>query len=503
MGKTSPTQSLRTFFQSLVKYLYLDPLREAFIPLRDLPLEMRILGWGGYGVLVALIAVMIFAAFSGAELKMVMLPTVVGKQGIHAYVPLLVFIAALMALLLGWAYLLTAITASHPVVFSPFAALFCFQLTCLIPAGIQGVWGLVWLCAVLPLTLTVMLAYLFTYRKSLWRERPLLEFGIWLSLLVLSALCLWLGRGGFYEMTAGLNLIFSALFLLLIPLWLWMGLSLVEIGLDLAGRVVAVLRRWLPDRFFQILACFILVTPPLALGVEYLWERIAPVERTAIPLLMEGVVLHAILSLPLLLALAILVLRRHWDGYQAARLLALSLLLMIFALGLALALEGVDISNPLEWTIRRVSFLPSVLVFVTMLVYNVFGVGARFACGDSHLLPRQTRILLVFGLALLVTGLAIFVTNLRDGSGRPVGQWEDGFNNVFVLGLMLLGFPYLFWVVWKHGERLAGTRADFAAVEPRLASLALPVARKPQWTKAVFILGVLVGAMLLAWLIRV
>ncbi len=465
-------RSIHAFLASLLKFLYLEPLREAFIPMEGMPRGTRLLAWTGYAAIAGLLGITILSALPGISLGAVTFPMTMNDNQVTAYVPLLVVLAVLVGFLLGWAYLLSGATNSQPLIFLPFMLLFCVQLACLVPFNSQSSgWLLAWLCVILPLLFLTALLYLLTHKKAFWREYPLLEFGLWLFLLGLCGLFLFLGRQSLFEMSASLHGIFSLLFLLLLPLWLLLGLSVVDLGLEVASRLVLALRRWLPLNALQALALFVLIARPAMLLLWILWDSIFQRGEPEPSLLANGIFVDAVLSIPLLIVLLITVLSRRWDGYRAAKLLVLSLTVLVFSVGLTFSMGGIDLSNPLEITMQSVSVLPAVLVFVAMLVYNVLGLGTRFAHRDSRSLPRQGRVLLVFGLALLVTSLFVFMTNLRDEAGHSILKWEADFSNFFALGLMLLGLPYLIWIAWKRGERLVGGRAEFEAVAPRFAAL--------------------------------
>ncbi len=179
--------------------------------------------------------------------------------------------------------------------------------------------------------------------------------------------------------------------------------------------------------------------------------------------------LDILLSFPLLAAAAVLALTHRWDGFRAAQLLALCLAAPIFALGLILALGGRgDLSNPLELTLSSVGALPSMVVFVVMLTYNVLGVGTKFTRTDGRFIPRHGRILILLGLGLLVASLATYRVNLLEVATRqPANDFVNSFGNIFAISVVGLGLPYLLWIIWKRPERLAGKREEFEALPAR------------------------------------
>ena len=470
-------RSLRAFLASTFRFLYIAPLRDAVVALKGLPLGMRLMGWAGYGGVLALLVVMVVSVIPGVQLRQsVFLTTLSENVEIPANIPILVIVAGLIGLVFGWAYIITGATNSNPFIFLPFAGVFFLQLACLMPLDVNApLWWLAWLCVIPPLVCAVSVVHLFTHKKAFWRDYPLLEFGIWLVLLALAILFFWLGRGSLAQLTWRAEFVFGALFLLLAPLWLLLSLSVIDLAVDIAARVVGALRRLFPDNVMQALTLLILLSRlailPSLLIFDLLYQpRIQNLTMKDTPLA-AGLAIDATLSiLPLLVFLVLLLLRR-WDGYRAAKLMALSLVMSIFSIGLTYGMIGMDISNPMEITFQSINFLPSVLVFAVMLVYNVFGVGAKFARVDGRLFSRHGRILLVFGLALIVTSLVIFLTNIHDSSGNSLNIWKDVFQGFLTVGLTLLGLPYLAWIAWRHGERLVGNRSEFESITPHFAAL--------------------------------
>ncbi len=181
-----------------------------------------------------------------------------------------------------------------------------------------------------------------------------------------------------------------------------------------------------------------------------------------------------LLSVPLFLGALILTLTKRWNGFRAAQLLTLCLAAPIFSFGLALATSGRgDISNPLELVLGGMEALPSVIIFVVMLTYNVLGLGTRFAKGNGRILPQAGRILLVLGLGFLVTSLATYRVNMIDITTlQPANRFIELFEGLVFMSVLLLGLPYLVWIIWKRPERLAGKQDEFDAIPAKFQASA-------------------------------
>lgn len=498
-------RKLRAFLASVLRFLYLTPLREAFIGLREASPGVRVLGWLGYLGVASLLATMIISAIPGVNLPSIIFVTSAGPKGEASltHIPRLAILAGLMGLCLGWTYLLTGAVRGKPLIFLPLALLFCAQQACLLTIALNaGSRWAVLACVLLPILLMLVMLYLLTYRQAFWHKYLLPEFGVSLLLVSIAALFLWPGEEDLFEITSGLNAVFSLLFVLLVPIWLLFGLSVVDMGLDIASRVVLALRRRLSAPMFHALTFILLLSRPTALLIWYVSSLFIPPAEGNAGLLASGVFLDAVLAVPLLAALIMVIVARRWDGYRAAKFLAISLAFLVFSVGLALAMGGIDLSNPLELTVQGIGVLPSVLVFVVMLVYDIFDLGAKFVRRESRWISREGRILLMFGLALLATGLMIFMVNLRDEEGNLLIHWDTDFGNFFALGLLVLGFPYLLWTIWKRGDRLVGARAEFESVAPSGVAFSAAMARRPAFLIVAIALATLLFGGLLAVLMR-
>ncbi len=257
--------SLRSLLARLLKFLYLAPLQDAFIPLKDLPLSMRALGLLGYLSIFFMLVLMVIAAVWGGNWSTVTFNIL----DVPVQVPLAVQVMALAGLFISWAYLLTGAGGSHPLVFIPLCLLFGAELFFL---GAFGKLVLVWTCLLIPMVLAVGGLQVFTRKKAFWRKYPLLEFGFWSLLLLLAGALFWLGRDPHTGLGTILSVVLDPFYVLLYPLWLLFGLSIVDLAVTLAHWAVGFLRRLFPVEALTGLAVFVLLARLAAIP---LWLAVA------------------------------------------------------------------------------------------------------------------------------------------------------------------------------------------------------------------------------------
>jgi hypothetical protein len=151
-------------------------------------------------------------------------------------------------------------------------------------------------------------------------------------------------------------------------------------------------------------------------------------------------------------------------------LLTLSLASPVVVLGLSMAFSGQDFAGLL---LNMTGIFPPTLLFVGLTTYNLFGMGVTFTRMDGRILPRKARILLYFGTLLLVVACMLFTSNERVSATNEL--------SLFALSALILGLPYLVWMVWKRREMLVGPGVEidlpprWTGLEriPRLAWMAL------------------------------
>jgi MFS superfamily sulfate permease-like transporter len=133
----------------------------------------------------------------------------------------------------------------------------------------------------------------------------------------------------------------------------------------------------------------------------------------------------------------------------------------VVVLGLSLAFEGHDFT---ELLLKMTGFFPPTLLFVGLTTYNLFGMGVAFTGVDGRILPKRARVFLYFGTLLLVVACMLFLSNERIAETNQLSQdVQTLLNNLFALSALVLGIPYVVWMVWKRREMLIGPEKDFSS----------------------------------------
>ncbi len=492
-------QAVGQLFLRTLYYFYLVPFREAFLNLKELPKPQRTLAIVGYSVTGALLIFLLVVELWGGGMGQVTFTRSDGSE--MRQIPLAVIIVSMAAMALGWAFLLTGASDGHPIVFIPIAVVFGIQLMCVIP--FENTPALIaWCCSAPTLILAAAGAHIFTHKKPVWKELQVGEFLIWAAAGVFF-LGLWgFTRGGLDLMAQDLDGIYSLVMLSFIPIWMLAGMAVVDAAVDLGRRFIKLIREKLSDETLLALTVFLIITRPVITVALFIIDQI---NGTQITLqenpLKTALVLDGIFSVPLLIALVIVRLSKHWNARSAAVLLGTSVATPAFTLGLAMALLGQNIFDPFEMTASSLGLMPSLLVFVALVVHTTLSMGTRFAEKGGKFLPRSGRIMFIFGMVLGLLSFTLFFVNTRSAeTGLLDRQIQDGINIFFSLSVFLFGGPYLLWMLIRHRERLAGPAEDYvprpAAVEGQTAP------RKQQWltiatVSAVILLSLACGLALL------
>ncbi len=428
-----------------------------FIDLQDLPISMIILTIGGYFVVLGMLFMTLLVELAGNRL-----PTVeFNLAGQNDKVPLLVLVITGLAFILGWVYLLAGAASARARIFLPVLALFALQL--LLQTNIT----FLNLCFYGTFFLIVLAVYTFTARTSFWREHPGLHFYGWLAAVsVISLLTIGMSANN-AEVAISLSANFSIVLLLTLVFWVLLGLSIIDLGITIGRMFTRLFRKYLPFSTFSALVVFaLLVLPAATLLIFWLTD--------------DGFWLLAVLiSFLLILSAIILGIARRWSATSASVLLTLSLASPVLVLGLSMAFSGQDFTGLL---LNMTGIFPPTLLFVGLTTYNLFGMGVAFTRVDGRILPRKARILLYFGTLLLVVACMLFTSNRRvSATNELVLDFQTMINNMFALSALVLGLPYLVWMVWKRQDMLVGPGAKmdlpprWVALEriPRLAWMVL------------------------------
>ncbi|MBN1953904.1 MAG: hypothetical protein JW900_02530 [Anaerolineae bacterium] len=441
--------------------LFLLPFRDALIDFRGLSLSLKILALLGYlGVFVLLgLALLVELLYDNLPMTTYLPTEEIGMRQI----PFPVIVISGLSFALSWAYILTGATDCRRRVFVPLIALAFVQLFLFLP---QGNVMVVWFCTAPPLVIGVVVTYFLTRGRRYWRDFPLVEFFFWLMAMLFYVLLFFFSYQTNDALADALHAVSSLFSMLTIPLWFFFGLAVVDMAVSVARGVVTTLRRLFPGEFLGALTvCLILIRPALALfaiAMNGLDTRLGQV-----------FFLDALVTvLPLTMLMIVLALLRRWNARNMSIVLALSIVIPIFILGLMMTVEGQDISDPLGLALERLGLFPPLLLFVALMVYGVLGTVSSFANKEGTIVPRSGRILLGFGFVLLIISLTLFSVNVRDvASGQLDPSFEQALDAFFGLSVFLLGLPYLAWIIWRRRDRLAGVEKELAGKEPLFAWL--------------------------------
>jgi hypothetical protein len=417
-----------------------NALRERTVSLRELSWSLRLLTLLGYGSVIAMLGATLFLELFGTHLPSVevkpdVLDTVIS-------VPVLAMLLASSSFALGWAFVLTGATDCRLRVFLPIIALFAFQWVLFVGRGgvataFLGLGGLLILAG-------VTVAYFFAHRLRYWRQLPLVEFGAWLTLMLLVVAELFLANT---RKAAALDLEDALSFpqYLSIPFWILLGVEAVDGAATLARNLIVRLRRWLAGGKFRLLVLLVLLAHPIISVVLILndggWWVIDFIVALLLPVVALGLALSG-----------------HFTVGTASMLLALSLILPVITLGWSQPFREEDLTT-VVLSVAGVSanILPAALLFVGLAAWDVLNFGVRYVNTEGRIMPRSGRVLLYFGVVLLVAGFTIFYLNARVvRTGQPPEDLELLIDMPFMFGILVLGLPYLAWMVWRRRGHLIG-----------------------------------------------
>jgi len=410
---------------------------EDFINLQGIPVSLKILTIVGY---LAVFGQLLFTLL--VELAGDRLPTVeYTLAGQTNKVPLIVMTIAGLAFILGWAYLLTGAATAGVRIFLPVLALFGLQLF----LATDGNLPLIFL-EVLFLLITLAF-YGLTFRRRFWRNFPSLHFFAWLgatSIFILLSVGTAATNSGIASTLSG-N--FGIVLILTLAFWIVLSLNIIDLGIKIGRTLTRLGRHVLPFSAFSSLAVFVLLVHPAASALVF-W------------LAQDGFwFIELLFSLLMILGGLGIWLARRWSGSTSAILLTLSLASPVVMLGVSLAFVGKDFTQLL---LEMTGFFPPTLLFVGLTTYNLLGMGVAFTGVDGRILPKRARVLLYFGTLILVVASMLFLSNVRDAATSQPQEIQGLINNLFALSALVLGIPYLIWMVWKRREMLIGMEMDYS-----------------------------------------
>lgn len=296
----------------------------------------------------------------------------------------------------------------------------------------------------------IAVAHLASSRATYWRELPVLEFSAWLMLMLASMASLFLLQSR-QETALTLDVAFSLPQMLAAPFWIILGIEAIDIGLKLAKPAsVRVLRIMPPTRkavlyllgYLLLRLVIFAVLAGAFVGFVGNWGFM----ELFFSLLLLLVTL--LLSVPLVLG---------WLGLRTiAAVFTFSLCTPIVSLATTTALfpEADIVGSTFTALGAGAGVLPAALLFVGLAAYDVMNFGVRYANVDGIMLPRTGRVLMYFGTVLLVAAYVMFYLNTEVvGTGEEPEALKIFIDGMFMIGVWILGVPYLIWNLVKRPER--------------------------------------------------
>lgn len=376
-------------------------------------------------------------------------------SGTLVSIPVEAMVLSSITFSLGWAFFLAGASDCRRRIFIPIALLFAIQWVLFSPdpggsgwATLSGLGGVI-------LILGMVGLHFFSSRSGYWRELPVLEFIAWLVLMLVSILSLFFLQNR-EEAAVGLDSALSFPQVLSIPFWFLLGIEAVDIGITLSRYVTARVQRALPLLrkalllllgwlFIRAFAFFALV------GTSEEGDTFLGYWGTA-----ELLVSLAILAVALVLTIPVLTGRL--GQRTIVTLLTLSLSTPVATLGMTTALLP-DL-DPIGGILTAIGvgagILPAALLFVGLAAYDVMNFGIRYANVDGRFMPRTGRVLMYFGAVLLVAAYVMFYLNTEVVStGETEGNLSVLIDIPFMMGVLLIGIPYLIWTLVRNPERFS------------------------------------------------
>jgi hypothetical protein len=410
-----------------------------FIDLQDLPVSLKAMTIVGYLAVFGLLFFTLLVEISADRLPLVLFTQVSEID----QVPFIVMAITGLAFILGWAYLLTGAAASKARIFLPVLILLGFQIF-LVTGG-----NLLVLFLEVLFFLFVLVIYGLTFRTQFWGDLPGLHFFGWLGAISVLVFLSFGASPTNASVAIALSANFGILMLLTIIFWVVLGLSIIDLGIKIGLVFTRIARKYLPVSVLNALVVFVLVIHP-AVAFLVFW-----LSRDGF-LLLD--VIFSILVIPTSLALWI---THRWSVPTRSIFLSLSLAIPVVVLGLSMAFTGGDFT---ELLLRMTGLFPPILLFVGLTTYNLLSMGVTLTSVDGRILSRRSRVLLYFGTLILVVACMLFLSNARIVStNQPSMNIQGLINSLFALSALVLGIPYLVWIVWKRREMLIGMDMDFTS----------------------------------------
>lgn len=426
-------------------------LRKRIVDLRPLTPGLRILVVFGYVCIVATLGAVLYLELTARSSNSVEYPS---SEGGLVRTPVEVMVISSIALSMGWAFLLAGASDCRRRIFIPIALVFVVQWIFFSP--VESEWSFILGFGGMIVVVGAIGAHLVSVRSAYWRDLPILEFAAWLALMLLSVA--WLFFLQSREATAiSIDLALSFPQVLSIPFWFILGVESIDVGITIARyitvRLQYVLRGirkavlWLLVWLFVRAFAFFALVGTSGSGDTFLEFWGVAELLVSLALLVAGL----ILAVPILLG--------QLGHRTIVALFTLSLSTPIATLGIPSALlPNLDpVGGALTTIGIGAGVLPAALLFVGLAAYDVMNFGIRFANVDGRIMPRTGRVLMYFGVVLLVAAYVMFYLNTEVIRTGETPESLNLFVDVpFMTGLILLGIPYLLWVLIKRPNRFVG-----------------------------------------------
>jgi hypothetical protein len=405
---------------------------ENFIDLHGLPVSLKILTIGGYVIVFGLLFFTLLVELAGDHLSVV--HYTVTEENVK--LPLSVMAVTSLAFILGWAYLSTGAAAAAPRIFLPVLALFALQLFLVTGGNLLLIFLEMFFFA------AVLAIYGLTFRTRFWRDFPGLYFFGWLaavSVIVILAVGIMSTNA---QVAVALSGNFSIVLILTLMFWVVLGFSVIDLGIQIGRAFTQVALRYLPFSSLSAFIVFVLLIHPALISLVF-WQ------------VRDGfLLLDLLFSLLFIIGALTLWFTHRWSAITSAVLLTLSLASPVVVLGLSMAFAGKDFT---ELLLDMTGIFPPILLFVGLTTYNLFGMGVAFTGADGYILPKRARVLLYFGTLILVVATMLFLSNERKvETNQLFVEIQPLINGLLALSALVLGIPYVIWMILKRRESLTG-----------------------------------------------
>ncbi len=357
-------QRMMRVLRAMADWLYAETLEGMLVNLKDLPLTHQVLTVAGYLAVLGLLAVTLLVQVLGPNQPSARyifprpnfgaanLPFVADLIGQPLSVPWLALAGALLAFILGWAYLLSGATECRRRIFFPILVSFLFQLLFFAVSDVSEfsdaqMTQMIVSCLCLPVLVVVLAVWFgFTYRSPFWQKLTWLKWAGSLAIMLVFLFARMILDPQLDSIIFNLAGILTLPLLLAMPWWFFSGLTGVDMVMRISRFALTGLRRVFPPAFLQSGSVLVTLAHPLASGLFFGLDLLA---QTRLHPQMAGdnftggaldvsVLLEILLTVPLVLILGWLLVSKRWTQQNALALLALNLALPFFSLTVSLAL---------------------------------------------------------------------------------------------------------------------------------------------------------------------